>query len=161
MSHPQGPQDWQGQSGPAYGSSQPSYEGSQPAYGSGGYPGQPYGSGPDPYGPPPRTSGKATTSLVLGVASMVLFCIGFVLGIPAIVVGMRARKEIRLAQGRVGGDGLALGGIITGALGSLLGLGALALVIALYAFGSSVESTFQEQACEAAAQDDNPRNDCT
>jgi hypothetical protein len=151
MSHPpQGPQDWQGspewqqQSGPAYGS----------------YPAQPYGSGPDPYGAPPATSGKATTSLVLGVASMVLCFIGFLLGIPAIIVGMRARKEIRLSQGRTGGDGLALGGIITGIIGSLLGVIVVAGFIGLIALGSSLDDVVDET-CERAAQDADPGNDCT
>ncbi len=140
---PQGPQDWTGQPGPAYG----------------GYPAQPYGSGPDPYGPPPKASGKATTSLVLGIASMVVFCLGFVLGIPAIVVGVKARKDIRNGQGRLTGDGLALGGIITGVIGSLLGLAVLGLVIATIAIGTSGSELVQES-CAQLAQDDNPRNDC-
>ena len=141
---PQGNQEWQGQPGPAYG----------------GYPTQPYSSGQDPYGPPPSASGKATASLVLGVASMVIFCLGFVIGIPAIVVGLKARKEIRLSQGRKTGDGLALGGIITGIIGSLLGLAVLALVIATFALGSSLDDVV-ERTCDELAQDNDPTNDCT
>jgi hypothetical protein len=156
MSYPPPPpcQDWQGQPDPAYGQ-----QGQQPQYG-GGYPPPSYGSGQDPYGQPAQTSGKATTSLVLGIASLVLFCIGFILGIPAIIVGLRARKEIRTSQGRVGGDGLALGGIITGAIGTLLGLGALALVIATFALGSSLDEVV-DRTCDELAQDNDPSNDCT
>jgi hypothetical protein len=42
---------------------------------------------------------------------------------------VRARNEIRLSAGREGGDGLALGGIITGALAILLGVIMLVIVI--------------------------------
>ena len=137
---PQGPQDWQGQPDPAYG----------------GYPAQPFG---DPYGAP-QTSGKATTSLVLGIASIVLCCLGFVLGIPAIIVGVRARKDIRLSQGRLGGDGLALGGIVTGVIGILLGLAVVGLLVATFAVGGSVSEVVQET-CDQLAQDNDPTNDCT
>ena len=146
---PQGSSDWQQQPAPAYG---------------GGYSTPPYGGGssllgggaPGPYGALPPTSGKATTSLVLGIASMVLCFIGFLLGIPAIIVGLRARKEIRESQGRTTGDGLALGGIITGVIGTLAGIAVVAAVIGLFAVGTSVV----EQACDQAARDSNASNDC-
>ncbi len=147
MSYPPPPpgQDWQGQPGsqpdPAYGQ-----QGKQPQYG--GYPPPAYGSGQDPYGQPAQTSGKATTSLVLGIASLVLFCIGFVLGIPAIIVGMRARKEIRTSGGRVGGDGLALGGIITGAIGTLLWLAVYAFVIFVVWLGAETVDTIRDDICD-------------
>jgi hypothetical protein len=179
MSHPPpppGPQDWQGQQGqPEWQGQpgqpdqqgQPDWTGTQdwqsqpgPAYG--GYPTQPYGSGPETYGAPygkPATSGKATTSLALGVASIVLCFIGFLLGIPAIIVGIRARKEIRESHGRRSGDGLALGGIITGIIGSLLGVLVIASVIGLVAFSTSVQDTV-DQACDRASQDADPTNDC-
>ena len=161
MSYPPPPpgQDWQGQPEPAYGQQgQPG-----PAYGQqqpySGYPPQSYG-GQDPYGQPPKTSGKATTSLALGVGSLVLFCVGFLLGIPAIIVGMRARKEIRNSQGRLSGDGLALGGIITGVLGTLIGLAVVGLIIASLALGESLQDVVRET-CDELARDNDPNNDCT
>jgi len=57
------------------------------------------------------------TSLVLGISSIV-FCLGFLLGIPAIITGVVARKRIR--QGTASGSGLALAGIITGSVGAIL-----------------------------------------
>ena len=150
---PPGPQDWKGEPEPTYGQGQP---GQPPSYG--GYQPPVYGMGSDPYGPPPKTSGKATTSLVLGVVSMV--CFGFLTGIPAIVVGMRARKEIRLSQGRTTGDGLALGGIITGIIGTLIGLAVLALIIAAIAIGTSVDNG-NDPTCAQRAADNNSTNDCT
>ena len=149
---PQGSQDWQGQSGPAYGQQGQSYGG----YPQQGYGGQGYGGGP--YGQP-KTSGKATTSLVLGVLSMI--CTGFLTGIPAIVVGMGARKDIRNSQGRTGGDGLALGGIITAIIGTIIGLAVVAIAIAALSLGGSVGDSFVDQACDELAQDNDPSNDCT
>ena len=146
---PPGPQAWKGEPQPGYGQ-----QGQQPY---GGYPSPAYGMGQDPYGQPVRTSGKATTSLVLGVVSMV--CFGFLTGIPAIIVGMRARKEIRLSQGRTSGDGLALGGIITGIIGSLIGLALLALAISVLAISTSIDDV--DPTCAERALDDNPNNDCT
>lgn len=60
-------------------------------------------------------------SLVLGVASIVLCC-GFLTGLPALVVGFMARGKANSNPGEYGGAGLALAGIITGVIGTLLGL---------------------------------------
>lgn len=62
-------------------------------------------------------TGAATASLVLGILSFL--CFGPLTGVPAIVLGMRARRG-------GAGRGLALAGMITGAVGSvvvLLGVG--------------------------------------
>jgi hypothetical protein len=77
-----------------------------------------------------RTNGKATASLVVGIGSIVLsWCCGLgVVGIVAIVLGAMARNEIRRGGGQEDGDGFALGGIITGAVGLLLSLVILVLV---------------------------------
>jgi hypothetical protein len=65
-----------------------------------------------------KKSGKAIAALVLGILSLVA-PLGIVLGIIAIVLGALARKEIQ-ASASLDGDGMALAGIITGALGSIL-----------------------------------------
>ncbi len=105
-----------------------------PGYGYGygyGY-GQPHGPHPLP------TNGKATASLVTGIASLVLsWCCGLgVAGIVAIVLGVRARNEIRSSGGTQQGDGLALGGIITGAIAVALGLLILVLIVVAIASGT-------------------------
>jgi Domain of unknown function (DUF4190) len=107
-------------------------------------PNVPYGQ-PVPPVPPPPTSGKATTSLVLGVVSL-FFC-GFFTGIPAIIVGISARREIRASNGALSGDGLALGGIITGILGTLWTLVAAGILVALLVFGANVVEDYDE-ACD-------------
>ena len=106
----------------------------------------PYGQ-PVPPVPPPPTSSKATTSLILGVVS--LFLCGFFTGIPAIITGISARREIRRSNGAVSGDGLALGGIITGILGTLWTLVAAGAFVALVVFGASVAEDYDE-ACDNA-----------
>jgi hypothetical protein len=65
-----------------------------------------------------KKSGKAIAALVLGILSL-LAPLGIVLGIIAIVLGSLARKEIQADPG-LEGDGMALAGIITGAIGSVL-----------------------------------------
>jgi hypothetical protein len=103
-----------------------------PGYGYG------YGYG-QPYGPPvAATNGKATASLVTGIASLVLsWCCGLGLaGVVAIALGVKARKEIAASGGTQQGDGLALGGIVTGAIAAALGL--LFLVLIVLAFVASV-----------------------
>ncbi len=106
----------------------------------------PYGQ-PVPPVPPAPTSSKATTSLILGIVSL-FFC-GFLTGIPAIITGFSARKEIRQSNGAVSGDGLALGGIITGILGTLWTLIAGGILVALLVFGASVAEDYDE-ACDNA-----------
>jgi len=113
----------------------------QPANGQQPYPQQPYGYGPQPgygygqaglygYGAPPRTNGKATAALWTGIGSIVLtLCCGLgILGVVPIVLGVKARGEIRAAGGQQEGDGMALAGIITGAVAIVLSLAFIAVI---------------------------------
>lgn len=112
---------------PPYG--QPGYN--QPPYGQPGY-GQP-GYGPQPYGPPagwgyagpPRNDRQAVTSLVLGILSTTL-CIGWIgaiMAIAALITGFSARNRITRSNGTLTGAGLALAGMICGAVGFVLSVG--------------------------------------
>jgi hypothetical protein len=87
-----------------------------------------YGS-PHIYPAPPAgvasTESSATASLVLGIAS--LTCFGIFAGIPAIIFGVIARKRIADSNGALRGEGVAVGGIVTGALGSVLSVVTLVL----------------------------------
>ncbi len=67
--------------------------------------------------PAPSTNGLAIASLVLGIVGWVPCGVGSVV---AIVLGFVARNQIRQSQGRQGGDGLALAGIILGFVGIAL-----------------------------------------
>jgi hypothetical protein len=70
----------------------------------------------------------AIVSLVLGIAGLI-FC-GGLTGPPAIITGIMAKKKASNNPAEYGGAGLALGGIITGVLGTLL----LLLVVAYFVF---------------------------
>ncbi len=69
----------------------------------------------NPAGPASRL---AVASLVLGVIS--LSVIPLLPALPAIVCGHLARRRIRRSEGTLAGDGLALGGLITGYLSLFL-----------------------------------------
>lgn len=58
-------------------------------------------------------SGLAIASLVLGIVSF-LCCMGALTAIPGVITGHMARGEIRRSGGRLGGDGMALTGLILG-----------------------------------------------
>jgi len=130
-----------------------SYPPEPPGHGQGGPPGQPpgppygpYGQGPDPrYGPSglPTTNAKATASLVVGIGSLVLsWCCGLgVVGVVAIVLGIKARSEIKYSRGTQEGDGMALGGIITGAIAVVLGVLVLVLIGLAFVASSSFDTT--------------------
>jgi hypothetical protein len=102
-----------------------------------------YGHG-QPYGPPfAVTNGKATASLVTGIASLVLsWCCGLgLVGIVAVVLGAKARKEVAASGGTQQGDGLALGGIVTGVIAAVLGLLFLVLISLAFITGSTTFET--------------------
>ncbi len=87
---------------------------SQPAYG------QPaYGQPQQVLVAQPQTNNKAVISLILGIASWV---IGSVLtGIPAVIIGHMAMREIDNSAGTQGGKPLAIIGLVLGYL-SIAGL---------------------------------------
>jgi len=106
----------------------------------------PYGQAPDPrFGPSglPTTNAKATASLVVGIGSLVLsWCCGLgIVGVVAIVLGIKARSEIKYSRGTQEGDGMALGGIITGAIAVVLGVLVLVLIGLAFVASSSFDTT--------------------
>lgn len=86
---------------------------------------------------PPRSDGKAVASLLLGVMSIT--CLGVIAGLPAIVLGALARRDIDRAHGRLTGSGLAAAGIVSG----LFGTGA-SLLIAVAILGTVLETKAPE-----------------
>ena len=74
----------------------------------------------DAFGAPPaarRTPGKAIAALVCGILSLLIA--GILLGAIAIGLGLVARKEIK-QDPALGGDRMALAGVITGAIGAVV-----------------------------------------
>ena len=134
------------------------------------YPPYSYGQTPAPATP---VSGKATTSLVLGLVSL-FFC-GLFTGLPAIWLGISARREIRAANGGPTGDSgyvgytgaggqqqalagqsLALGGIIAGVIGTLWSLVVGGIVVAVVVFGVQTVNDFND-ACDTARNGGHPK----
>jgi competence protein ComGC len=78
---------------------------------------------PVPLPPTPlKNSGLAIWSLVCGILAILLsvVCIGPLFSIPAVICGHMAYGRIRRSSGALSGEGLALGGLITGYLGLAL-----------------------------------------
>ncbi len=75
-----------------------------------------------------KKSGKAIGALACGIISLILF--GIILGVVAVVLGVMARKEIA-ADPNLAGDGMALAGIITGAIGAVLAVVLIALGVGI------------------------------
>ena len=65
-----------------------------------------------------KTCTLAVWSLILGILS--LMCLGMFTGIPAVICGHLAQSRIRQSGGVLNGGGLAIGGLVTGYLGTVL-----------------------------------------
>ncbi|MEV8534220.1 DUF4190 domain-containing protein [Streptomyces sp. NPDC051211] len=94
------------------------------------YTGYPAGSGYPAYAVPMR-NGFGVTALVLGIISVALFCTSFfavALGVTAVIFGVLGRG--RAARGEADNGGVALAGIILGAVGIVVGTLLLALLFA-------------------------------
>lgn len=100
---------------------------------------------PGAYGAPgggESTSGKAITSLVTGILAVPTACcwpLALVLGVLGIVFGFLGRRDIEQSQGRLKGAGMALAGIICGAIGLLLA----AVLAVLFLFGAIDTESFE------------------
>ena len=88
-------------------------------------------SEPPPLPTPPmqsRTSGLAIWSLVLGILGM--FCFSILAGIPAVICGHTALSRIKRSGGMLEGNGLAIGGLVTGYL-SIAMIPLIAILVAI------------------------------
>lgn len=116
--------------------------------GQGGY--TPYAPPPGPYGPPGGGMGYpvpppmqvrqmhtlAIVSLIAGIISW--FGCPFIGGIVALITGAMARKAIKAEPQRWDGDGMALGGMIVGAIN--LGLWTLVGLFYLLIFVGAISA---------------------
>ncbi len=91
-------------------------------------------------GAAPRNNDKALWSLVLGLLSIV--ACGFIAGIPAIILGGSAKREIRAAAGAQGGASMATAGIVLGWISvAITGLVFL-FILAIVLLGESSSASF-------------------
>ena len=84
---------------------------------SGFHPGMPYGAPMPAYAPSPPTNG-------LAIAGMVLSLIGFVTcgatSVVGLILSVIAKRQITASRGAQSGDGLAIAGIVVGAIFTVL-----------------------------------------
>ena len=75
---------------------------------------------------PPPAAGQnktlAIVSLVCGILGVTICCGGFLPSLVGLILGFMARSKANGDPAHYGGSGLALGGIITGAIGLIGGL---------------------------------------
>src|SRR5258708_23267703 len=86
--------------------------------------------------PPPlgrKTSPLAIWSLVLGCLGIVLLlvCIGPLFAIPAVICGHLAYSRIKRSAGALSGEGMALGGLITGYISIGLSVFLIPIMVAI------------------------------
>lgn len=74
-------------------------------------PGMPGGYGTGGYAQP-QNNKKALWSMILGIVGLV--CCGLLAGIPALVLGSMAKKEIDASGGAQTGRGMATAGVVLG-----------------------------------------------
>jgi hypothetical protein len=88
---------------------------------------------PPPQTVQPKTSSLAVWSLVLGCMGVVLLlvCIGPLFAIPAVICGHMAYSRIKRSGGMLSGQGLALGGLITGYVSIALAVVILPMMMAI------------------------------
>jgi competence protein ComGC len=79
--------------------------------------------------PPPKTSGLAIWSLVLGILS--LSCFSIFAAIPGVICGHKALSRIKSSGGAIPGQGLAIGGLVTGYLGIFVAIFIIPLMFAI------------------------------
>ena len=78
-------------------------------------PGNPLAATPPPFAGDPKTSGKAIGSLICGI-----FVFFFPASVAAVILGHLSLSEIRKSAGRIGGQGIAITGLVLGYLGIVM-----------------------------------------
>lgn len=103
----------------------------------GGYLPPPPGGGSYPPPPPggggyaqPQSNKKALWSMILGILGLV--CCGVFAGVPALILGNMAKKEIAASGGAQTGGGMAKAGFILG----IISIAVTVIYIILYATGA-------------------------
>lgn len=114
-----------------------------PVYPAAGYaqPGYAYGTnyGYVGYVTQVPNNGMAVASMVCGILALVL-C-GVLTGIPAIIMGIVARRQIRTSGGAQQGDGMALAGLIMGGIATAIWLAIIAIYVIFFLILATAATT--------------------
>lgn len=79
----------------------------------------------------PQMNTMALTSMILGICSIVMGTM-ILTGLPAVICGHIARRQIRESPHTTGGDGMALAGLILGYLSILMTLAVVGILVFLF-----------------------------
>jgi hypothetical protein len=97
---------------------------------------------PQNFGQAPAPAGQNKTlsiiSLILGIAGLTICCGAFLPSLLAVILGFVGKSKATNDPGQYGGAGLALGGIITGAIGLIGGI--IVWIIYVLYFGAIMAS---------------------
>lgn len=104
-----------------------------------------------------KTSNNAVISLALGIVSFV-FCLGFLTGIPAMIMGRKATNEIDYSKGQVDGRGLATAGFWLGLVATVLSALGVILIVGLFVWGAS--TSVSGETCTTITTEDSFTVDC-
>jgi hypothetical protein len=83
--------------------------------------------------PTQNASTRAVAALILGILS--ILCMGFLAGIPAIILGSMELRAIKEGLAPAAGEGLAKVGYILGIVGTILACLAMLAFVSLMALG--------------------------
>lgn len=114
-----------------------------------------------------KPSGQATAALIVGILSIVfLFAVcccslfsnmlGAALGVGALVIGIMERKAIREGRSSQAGSGMAMAGLILGAIGLVLNLAVLAFFVVALFVSESGSMPSDSQPVQERSVDDEP-----
>ena len=117
------------------------------------------GQGGWPTGPSGPRNGLGTAALVLGIVGLVLAIpvIGLLPGIVAVVLGIIGVR--RANRGEANNRGVAIAGIVTGALAVVIAVFVLVAVGAFWSENKDEINNFRD--CLDAADDDRAREECS
>jgi hypothetical protein len=86
----------------------------------------------------PPASGRAVAALILGILSLI--CMGFLAGIPAIILGKMELNAIKAGQAPVAGESAAKVGFVLGIIGTALTCLSMIFFFIMIALGISMSS---------------------
>jgi len=91
---------------------------------------------PNPQAPGQGASGRAIAALILGILSLI--CMGFLSGIPAIILGQMEMRAIKAGTSPVAGESAAKVGFVLGIVGTALTCLTLMGILFMVILGISV-----------------------
>jgi hypothetical protein len=113
--------------------------------------------------PQPKTSVMAVWSLVLGIIALLLLlvCIGPLFAIPGVICAHLAYSRIKHSGGTLGGQGIALAGLITNyvSIGMSIFLVPMMLAIAIPNFIKARDTSMQNACINHLRQIDGAKNE--